>query len=190
MEHALDRTLDRSVTSVNTRLRRRPGRRWPQSGRCETVSASVGPKLRSDAHAPMGIKWFLFVFHPHHLVNQLSGHGPPCVCVCVCVCSHVCACVWAGKSPCLVPPPVSAQHRHVTPPRLVRAPVSAQQLLPAYSELKCLACLALAASSAMASCVSETCPVASMWSTFWRSMISFSDIGLELLSTCGAQSGR
>ena len=67
--------------------------------------------------------------------------------------------------------------------------MSAQQLLPAYSELKCLACLALAASSAMASCVSETCPVASMWSTFCLSMISFSDIGLELLSTCGAQSG-
>ena len=78
----------------------------------------------------MGIKCFLFVFHPHHLMIHLSGHGGSglrvrmrvCVCVrarvyvCVCVLSHVCACVWDGKSPFMVPPPVSARHRQVNPP--------------------------------------------------------------------------
>ena len=53
----------------------------------------------------MGIKCFLFVFHPHHLMIHLSGHGGSglrvrmrvCVCVraractCVCVCCRMCA---------------------------------------------------------------------------------------------------
>ena len=65
----------------------------------------------------MGIKWFLFVFHPHHLVNQLSGHGPPCVCVCVCV--FACVRVRLGRQVAL-PGPAACERTtpacHPTPP--------------------------------------------------------------------------
>ena len=84
----------------------------------------------------MGIKCFLFVFHPHHLMIHLSGHGGSglrvrmrvCVCVCararvrVCVCVVACVRVRMGRQVAVYGPAACERTTPASQPAWSRRP--------------------------------------------------------------------